>query len=66
VKAVISEIVALELANYVIEADFLKKAIVRHRAMLRDFDLEETAVDRALWSTLDGKWTFDDIDASSL
>ncbi len=48
------------------EADFLKKAIIRHRAMLRDFDLEETAVDRALWSTLDGQWTFDDIDASSL
>lgn len=48
------------------EADFFKKAIIRHRAMLRDFDLEETAVDRALWSTLDGQWTFDDVDASSL
>lgn len=48
------------------EAELFKKAIIKHRAMLRDFDLEETAVDRALWSTLDGKWLFDSIDASSL
>ena len=48
------------------EADFLKKAIVKHRAMLKDFDLEETSVDRALWSTLDGKWLFNEIDPSAL
>jgi hypothetical protein len=48
------------------EADLLKKAIIRHRSMLRDYDLEETAIDRALWSTLDGSWKFDEIDPSSL
>jgi hypothetical protein len=34
--------------------------------MIREFDLEETAIDKALWSTLDGKWNFDSIDPSSL
>lgn len=48
------------------EATLFKKAIIKHRTMLRDFDLEETSVDRALWDTLNGKWTFDSIDASSL
>jgi len=48
------------------EADLLRKAIIKHRALMREFDLEDTAIDRALWSTLDGKWTFDSIDASSL
>jgi hypothetical protein len=48
------------------EAELLKKAIIRHRSMLRDYDLEETAIDRALWSTLDGSWKFDEIDPSSL
>jgi hypothetical protein len=48
------------------EADFLRKSIIKHRAMMHEFDMEETAIDRALWSTLDGKWNFDSIDASSL
>ena len=48
------------------EVDFLRRSIIKHRSMMREFDMEETAIDRALWSTLDGKWTFDSIDASSL
>lgn len=48
------------------EAESLRKAIIKHRSMMREFDMEETAIDRALWATLDGKWTFDSIDASSL
>jgi hypothetical protein len=48
------------------EAELFKKAIIKHRSMLRDFDLEETSIDRALWDTLNGKWSFDSIDASSL
>jgi hypothetical protein len=48
------------------EADFFKKAIIRHRSLLREYDLEDTAIDRALWSTLDGQWQFDSIDPSSL
>jgi hypothetical protein len=48
------------------EADNLRKAIIKHRAMLREFDLEETAIDRALWATLDNEWLFDTIDSSSI
>lgn len=48
------------------QVELFKKAIVKHRTMLREFDLEDTAIDRALWATLDGKWNFDSIDTSSL
>jgi len=48
------------------EADSLRKAIIKHRSMMREFDLEATPIDMALWATLDGKWTFDSIDASLL
>lgn len=48
------------------QVDFLRRAIARHRSMLREFDLEDTAVDRSLWDTLDNKWTFDNIDVDSL
>lgn len=48
------------------EVDFFKKAILAHRRMMREYDLEETAIDRALWATLDNKWTFDSIDVSAL
>jgi hypothetical protein len=33
---------------------------------MREFDLEATAIDKALWATLDSKWTFDSIDIDSL
>jgi hypothetical protein len=46
--------------------DFYRRAISTHRNMLRDFDLEDTAVDRALWATLDNKWEFDRVDSLSL
>ena len=68
----LDEVVTMMETGNVIESDgwteveFLKKAIIRHRALLRDFDLEETSIDRSLWDTLDGKWTFDSIDAKSL
>jgi hypothetical protein len=48
------------------EVSFLKRAITKHRAMLRDYDLEETAIDRSLWDALDNRWTFDDIDPGSI
>lgn len=48
------------------EIDFLRKGIIRHRMMIRELDLEETAIDKALWSTLDGKWNFDSIDPAAL
>ena len=48
------------------QVEFFKRAIAKHRAMLRDFDLEDTAIDRSLWDTLDNKWTFEDISEDSL
>jgi hypothetical protein len=39
----------------------LQKAIRRHREMMYEFDLEETSIDRALWSALDGRWDFEKI-----
>jgi septal ring factor EnvC (AmiA/AmiB activator) len=39
----------------------LQKAIRRHRELMYEYDLEETAIDKALWASLDGKWLFDSI-----
>lgn len=46
--------------------DFYRRAIVTHRRMLQEFDLEDTAVDRALWATLDNRWEFDKVDSLTL
>lgn len=48
------------------EMETLRKAIIKHRSLLKEFDLEETSIDRALWATLDNKWLFDAIDESTL
>jgi len=48
------------------KVEFLRKAIAKHRSMLREYDLEDTAIDRALWSTLDYKWVFDSINDDNL
>lgn len=48
------------------QVDFLRRAIVTHRSMMRDYDLEDTAIDRALWSTLDNKWLFDTVTSENL
>ena len=47
-------------------AAFLENAIFRHRALMREFELEDTAVDRALWDALEGKWEFDSIDEGEI
>lgn len=47
-------------------AAFLENAIFRHRALLKEFELEETPIDRALWAALDGNWEFDSIDEESI
>lgn len=44
----------------------LKNGIKRHREMLEQYDLEDTAIDRSLWDLLDGKWTFDSIKESDI
>jgi hypothetical protein len=47
-------------------AAFLENAIYKHRSLLREFELEETPVDRALWSALEGNWDFETIDEDSI
>lgn len=47
-------------------AAFLRKAISTHRDMLHNLDIEPTSIDEALWSSLDGNWTFDHINLSEL
>ena len=46
--------------------DFLRKAIGEHRALMEEYDLEPTAIDIALWESLEGKWAFDDITEENL
>lgn len=46
------------------QVEFLRRAIFTHKQAMQEYDLEETAIDRALWDSLVGKWTFDSIDPS--
>lgn len=41
--------------------EFLRKSIERHKEMMREYELEPTPIDAALWSALDGRWSFDNI-----
>jgi hypothetical protein len=40
----------------------LKKAIRMHKQLMYEQDMEDTAIDRALWAALDGKWLFDEVE----
>jgi hypothetical protein len=44
----------------------LRKGIEAHRKMMNDFDLEETAIDRALWDLLSGQWSFNEINSEDI
>ena len=41
--------------------DLYRQAIMTHRKMLQDYDLEDNEIDRALWATLDNRWDFDKV-----
>lgn len=43
------------------DANFYRKAIIEHRALIKEYRLEETEIDKALWRALDNEWTFGDI-----
>jgi len=43
-------------------ADFLRKAIEKHKDLMTDHEFEPTPIDQALWSSIDGKWGFVDMD----
>lgn len=45
---------------------FLENAIAKHRELLREYDLEDTGIDRALWASLSGNWEFDSINEGNL
>ena len=46
--------------------EFLRRAILAHKSMMEDNDLEPTGIDLALWDSLDGTWSFDAIDPATL
>lgn len=39
--------------------DFYRRAIERHRELMREYEFEPTRLDEALWGVLDGRWEFD-------
>lgn len=48
------------------DANFYRKAIAKHRALLEEYDLEATEIDRALWRALDNEWAFEEINESNI
>lgn len=46
--------------------EFLRQAILTHKKMMEDNDLEPTDIDLALWDSLDGTWSFDKVDPATL
>lgn len=44
--------------------DFFRRAIQKHRDLMTEHNLEETAIDKALWAALDGQWQFESITES--
>lgn len=46
--------------------EFLRRAILTHKQMMEDNDLEPTGIDLALWGALDGAWSFDKVDPATL
>jgi hypothetical protein len=47
-------------------ANFYRRAIIRHRELMTQYDMEDTAIDRALWDTLENKWEFDRVTSDAL
>ena len=55
----------MDMSPYEI-ANLYRSAIIKHREMLVEFDMEDTAIDRALWAALENKWEFDGVTVDSL
>ena len=47
-------------------ANFYRRAILRHRELMEQYDMEDTAIDRALWGALENKWEFDRVTSDAL
>ena len=48
------------------KVSFLENAIKQHRLLLHKYELEETSIDVALWSALEGKWEFDSVNEDNV
>lgn len=48
------------------DANFYRMAIAKHRALLEEYDLEATQIDRALWRALDHEWAFESINETGI
>lgn len=44
---------------------FYRRAIEKHRELMKEYELDSTDIDDALWASLDGRWEFDDITEES-
>ena len=55
----------MDMSPYEI-ANLYRSAIIKHREMLVEFDMEDTAIDRALWAALENKWEFDGVTVDAL
>lgn len=43
-------------------ASFYRNAILEHRTIMEEHDIESSPVDHALWNSIDGVWSFVDLD----
>jgi hypothetical protein len=48
--------------EFAASADFMRRAIEKHKEMTFGADYDPTEIDRALWLSLAGEWKFDEID----
>jgi hypothetical protein len=62
----VSEHVNKDVLTVSSDANFYRKAIAKHRALLEEYDLEATEIDRALWRTLDNEWAFEEITGNNI
>lgn len=46
--------------------EFLRKAIESHRNKMREYEMEATPIDIALWASLDGRWDFENINEDTM
>jgi len=50
-----------ETIEFISRTELFEKAILEHKRLMDEFDMEPSAADEALWATLDGKWEFDGV-----
>lgn len=50
-----------EAGEFLSREELFENAIMEHKRLMEEFDMEPSAADEALWATLDGKWEFDSV-----